>query len=220
MKSDTQIQQDVLRELMWDGRVEASDVGVEVDEGVVTLTGTVDSYAKKLAAQEAAHRVGGVLDVANDMQVHISGLRARTDTQIAQAVRHALEWDALVPDERIRTTVSHGTVTLEGAVPRWRDRVEAERAVRPLAGVVDVVNDLIVEAPTVAPQVIRQTIEDALARRAVREADRILVSVDDGTVVLAGTVHTWPEKRAILGAAGHARGVRHVEDHIRIDPYA
>ena len=115
-KTDSQIQQDVLRELKWDTRVEETDVGVEVDRAVVTLTGTVSSYAKRMAAQEAAHRVAGVLDVVNDIQVHLPGSLARTDTEIAQAVRHALEWDVVVPDTQIRSTVSDGWVTLEGDV--------------------------------------------------------------------------------------------------------
>lgn len=219
MKSDAQIQQDVLQELTWDSRVAATDVGVEVDAGVVTLTGIVDSYAMKLAAQEAAHRVRGVFDVANDIQVHLPGDRTPTDTEIAQAVRTVLVWDALVPDENIRSTVSHGQVTLEGTVERWAHRVEAERVVRGLSGVVGVVNALTVQAPAVAPQTIQRTIEAAMARHAVREAARVDVTVQDGIVTLAGTVPTWSEKRAIIGAAGHAPGVRLLEDHIRIDPY-
>src|SRR5262245_26051214 len=104
-KSDSQIQQEVLQELKWDTRVEETEVGVEVDQGVVTLTGTVSSYAKRLAAQEAAHRVIGVLDVANDIQVKVPGGLTRTDTEIAQAVRRALEWDIWVPDGRIQSTI-------------------------------------------------------------------------------------------------------------------
>ena len=116
VKSDKHIHQDVLRELRWDSRVEETEVGVEVDQGVVTLTGTVASYAKKLAAQDAAHRVTGVLDVANDIRVRMPGSPGHTDTEIAQAVRHALKWDALVPHTRIMSTVEDGWVTLEG---RW-----------------------------------------------------------------------------------------------------
>ena len=116
MKTDAEIQQAVLKEFKWDPRVEETDVGVEVDQGVVTLTGTVSSYAKRLAAQEASHRVAGVHDVANDIAVKVPGGLARTDTEIAQAVRRALEWDELVPQERITSTVTDGRVTLEGAV--------------------------------------------------------------------------------------------------------
>src|SRR5690242_16211778 len=116
MMRDPEIQQAVIRELRWDTRVDETDVGVEVDNGVVTLTGTVDTYQKRMAAQQAAHRVSGVLDVANDIRVHIPGTGARTDTEIAQAVRGALEWHTDVPHEHIRSTVMDGQVTLEGHV--------------------------------------------------------------------------------------------------------
>jgi osmotically-inducible protein OsmY len=109
---DAEIQKRVLRELEWDTRVDATDVGVEVHDGIVTLTGTVSSWAKRVAAQRAAHRVAGVRDVANDIAVNVPGSAVRTDTDIAHAVRRALEWHALVPDERIRTTVSEGRVCL------------------------------------------------------------------------------------------------------------
>ena len=111
-KTDIQIQMDVLRELKWDTRVAQTDVGVEVDNRIVTLTGTVDSYAKKTAAERAAHRVVGVLDVANDIEINYPGLGRKTDAEIAQAVRQSLEWDAFVPDQKIRSTVTDGRVTL------------------------------------------------------------------------------------------------------------
>src|SRR5579884_3642485 len=115
VKRDAEIQEQVLQELKWDTRVEETDIGVEVENGVVRLTGTVNSYAEKLAAQESAHRVVGVLDVANDIEVKIPGSRRRTDLDIAQAVRWELEWNVLVPHDRIHSTVSDGWVTLEGS---------------------------------------------------------------------------------------------------------
>ena len=118
-RNDEEIQKSVLDELKWDGRVLATDVGVEVNKGVVTLTGSVESYAKRVAAQEAAHRVRGVLDVANDIQIRVPESTGRTDTEIAQAVRQALEWNVFVPQERIHSTVSEGLVTLTGTVDRW-----------------------------------------------------------------------------------------------------
>ena len=111
-KSDSEIQQDVLGELKWDTRVEETGIGVTVYNGVVTLTGIVSSYGKRMAAQEAAHRVAGVLDVANDLQVRIPDGLGRTDSEIAQAIRHALEWDIWIPADRIQSTVSDGWVTL------------------------------------------------------------------------------------------------------------
>ncbi len=212
------IQQDVLRELSWDSRVDATEVGVEVDRGVVTLTGTVESYAKKRAAQEAAHRVAGVLDVADDIRIKLAGSLTRTDTEIAQAVRRALEWDAFVPDQKIRSTVAEGWVSLEGEVEFLRQREDAERVVKNLAGVRGV-NNWIVVSPRVKadPKDLRRSIEEALERRAEREAQRIRVDVDNGTVTLTGPVHSWTEKTAILGAAGHAPGVRELKDRLRIE---
>jgi len=218
-KTDRQIHEAVLQELKWDSQVDETDVGVSVDSGVVTLTGTVASYAKKMAAQEAAHRVAGVLDVADNILIDVPGVQLRTDTEIAQAVRRALEWDVFLPDEKIETTVSNGWVTLQGTVPFWSDRNYAERAVRNLTGVRGASNNLIVSAPKVAPETVRQSIESALERRADRETERIKVETKDGTVSLTGRVHNWSEKYAVLGAAGHAPGVRKVEDHLRVDPY-
>src|SRR6266542_4192814 len=121
-KDDSEIKQAVQEEFKWDTRIKETEIGVEVKNGVVTLTGTVSSYAEKMAAQEAAHFVTGVLDVANDIEVKAPGSPGRTDTEIAQAVRHALEWDVGVPHERIRSTVSDGIVNLDGNVNFLRER--------------------------------------------------------------------------------------------------
>lgn len=216
-RSDARIQRDVLAELSWDTRVEETDVGVEVESGIVTLTGHVPSYVARSAAQDAAHRVHGVLDVVNDLEVRPPGSHVHTDTDIAVQVRHALENHVLVPDERIRTTVSNGIVTLEGTVDLIRERHDAEQAVLALAGVIGVINDLRIEPATVSPGKIRQAIEEALERQAEREAGSIDVSVDNGTVTLSGAVRSWREKVAVLGTAGHAPGVHSIVDHLRIE---
>jgi osmotically-inducible protein OsmY len=221
-KSNNQIMHEVLRELRWDSRIGEQDVeelNVTVHEGVVTLTGTVTSYAKKVAAQEAAHRVAGVLDVANDIEVKLSREQIRTDTEIAEAVRGALKWDALVPDERITSNVSDGLVTLEGSVYSLREREDAERVIRRLLGVRGVSNRIVVIPAEIAPDELRADIEEALERRAEREAERIRVEVSDGTVDLWGRVHSWQERRAVVGSISHAPGVSTVHDHLRIDPY-
>lgn len=219
VKSDTQIHRDVLNELKWDTRVEETDVGVEVDNGIVTLTGTVSSYAKRVAAQEAAHRVAGVLDVANDIEVVVSGSQRRTDTAIAGAVRHALEWDAHIPHEQIETTVSNGWVTLDGAVDYLSQRDDAERAVRRLVGVSGVVNRITVLPREPNATEVRDAIEDALERRAERQARDMRVEVENDVVTLTGHVHSWRDRRAVVGAAAHAPGVRSIEDRLRVDPY-
>jgi osmotically-inducible protein OsmY len=219
VKSDETIQQDVYRELKWDSRVDPTEIGVEVSKGIVTISGTVGNYAKKLAAREAAHRVAGVLDVADEVQVKFAGSLGRTDAQIAEAVRCALEWDVFVPDKRIRSTVSNGYVTLEGEVDNLRQKTDAERAVQGLEGVRGVNNWLRVSAVKVDPNRIRKTIEEALERRAEREAEKIRVTVEDGKVILDGRIRNWSEKKAILGLVSHAPGVREVGDRLSIDPW-
>jgi osmotically-inducible protein OsmY len=219
LRSDEEIQSSVLGELKWDGRVLVTDVGVEVNKGVVTLTGFVDSYAKRLAAQEAAHRVVGVLDVANDIQIRVPESLGRTDTEIAHAIRQALEWNVFVPQERVHSTVSNGLVTLTGTVDRWAQSDEAQRAVSKLSGVAGVINNIKVlplERP--APEKVRQTIEQALARRAEHEAEGIIVTVSDGEVTLSGRVQSLQEKHAVVESAWRAPGVTAVRDELTVEP--
>ena len=217
--SDKELAQKVVGELRWDSRLACTDINVEVSDAVATLTGVVTSYAKKVAAQEAAHRVPGVLDVANDVEVKPFDRLARTDTEIAAAVRNALEWDALVPSESIQSTVSDGWVTLDGEVDYCREREDAGRAIMRLAGVVGVTNNITIHRRPADPIELREEIEVALERRAEREAERLRVEVHDGAVDLWGRVHSWQEKRAVLGSISHAPGVSRVVDHLRIDPY-
>ena len=219
LRTDRRIQQDVIREFAWDARVRETEIGVEVDGSIVTLTGTVDSYAKKLAAREAAHRVFGVLDVVDDVEVHIPGSLARTDTEIARAVRNTLEWDVFLPDTTIRTTVSHGLVTLDGQVGNLLDRYEAERAIRRLAGVKGVANNLFVAPAKTDETKLCKAIQETLERRAEREADMIDVHVSDGKVTLEGRVHSWAEKQAILDAVRRAPNVRLLTADLRIEPF-
>jgi osmotically-inducible protein OsmY len=217
-KSDEELKSEVLFQLGWDSRINQAEVGVTVKKGVVTLTGTAESYAKKMAAQQAAHRVVGVLDVANDIEVDVPGKLRRTDSEIAGAVRHALEWNVLVPSDKIHSTVSDGWVTIEGEVECYREREDAERAISHLPGVCGVTNKIEVCTP-VEPERLKFLIEDVLERRADREARRIKVRVDEGEVTLTGSVRSWDEKKAIMGAVSHAPGVRMVRDHLFIDPY-
>jgi osmotically-inducible protein OsmY len=199
--------------------VDETDVGVLVHNGIVTLAGKATSYATKLKARDAAHRVAGVLDVVDDMQVRLPKPWERTDEDLAAAVRNALRWDVLVPDERIQSTVASGTVTLQGRVDSWTQRAEAERAVERLTGVRDVLNQLTVTPRTVNPEKIKEEIEAALERQTEREARRLGVRVKDGTVTITGSVRSWGEKNTIERVAGYALGVRHVDDRTVVDPY-
>lgn len=216
-KTDSQIQQDVIREIGWDTRISSTDVGVEVHDGVVTLTGTVASWAKKLAAQDAAHRVGGVQDVANDIEVLLPGTGRRTDTDIARAVRTALQWNVLVPDTRIQSTVSDGVVTLAGAVDFCSQYDDAERAVRDIEGVRMVVNEIaVVPAHPVAAADVKRAIEAVLERRAVDVAGKLRLQIDEGDVVLDGVVGTWAERAAVVGVVRGTPGVKKVDCRIRV----
>ncbi|MBS1789963.1 MAG: BON domain-containing protein [Acidobacteria bacterium] len=217
-KSDEELQSEVMFQLGWDSRIKQTEIGVTIHRGIVTLTGKVDTYAKKLAAQQAAHRVKGVLDVVNDVEVQIPGSMHRTDEEIAKAVRHALEWNVLVLADNIHSTVANGWVTLEGEAEYYRERMDAERIVSQLPGVRGVTNKIQVSLP-VEPERIKFLIEDVLERRADREADRIRVKVAAGQVTLTGAVNSWEEKKAILGAISHTPGVANVHDHLFIDPY-
>lgn len=218
-RSDRELQQRVSRELKWDSRLSWTIINAEVNDAVVTLTGSVPTYAQKVAAQDAAHRVTGVLDVANDIVVSPSDNFMRSDAEIAGAVRGALEWDALVPDEQIQSAVSDGWVTLEGEVSNGRERNDAEKVIRRLSGVVGVINKITIHKQAVNEEQLRAEIEDALQTRADREAERLRIVIHDGAVDLWGRVHSWQERRAVLGSINHAPGVTQVRDHLRIDPY-
>lgn len=219
MKSDQEIQRAVSEELAWDCRVEPAAIGVHVRSGIVTLSGVVDAWAKRVAAEEAAHRVGGVLDVANDISVRVAPAGSRSDTELAAAVRHALEWNVLVPHQSIRSTVSDGAVVLEGEVPYLTQRDDAERSIAHLTGVRAVLNRLVVKTPqTVRSEDVQAAIHDALERRAARESERIRVEARDGEVTLTGTCRTWGDKKAVVGAARGTAGVRTVRNQLRIEP--
>lgn len=213
MKSDTQLRTDVLAELDWDPAIKAGTIGVTAKEGVVTLTGHLGSHAEKLAAERAAQRVRGVKALAVEITVKLPAGDERTDADIARAVEHALEWNVLVPNGKIKPMVEAGWVTLNGEVEWEYQGSAAENAVRRLMGVTGVSN-LVKISPRVHAAEVEKKLREALARQAQRESDRIQISVDGSKVALRGSVHSFAESYAVQNAAWSVPGVTSVENDL------
>ncbi|MFC1924021.1 BON domain-containing protein [Chloroflexota bacterium] len=217
MKTDAELQQDVMNELKWEPTVEGAEIGVAVKDGVVTLSGYVDSYAEKWAAERAAARVFGVRAVTEAIQVRLPGSLKRSDEDIARAVANVLEWNILVPHDRIEVHVQNGLVTLSGEVDWWYQKNATEEAVRYLKGVV-LFNNQITVKPPVKPQDVKGKIESAFQRNALLDSRRITVETRGGWVILSGSVRNWAERAEAQWTAWAAPGVSEVENNIIISP--
>ena len=215
--TDKDLKTQVQNALDWEPSIDATDIGVAADLGVVTLRGTVRSFAEKATAERVALRVFGVKAVANDLSVHLPASFERTDTEIAQAAVNALKWNSILPADRISVAVTDGWITLKGDVEWQYQRDAAARSVRDLFGVKGVTNALGIR-PRVTPGDVRDRIEAAFKRSAEVDARRINVNAADGKVILSGTVHTYAERREAERAAWAAPGVVHVDDRLAVVP--
>lgn len=217
MKTDIQIQKDLIEELNWEPFVNVSEIGVAVKNGIVTLSGCVDTYAEKIMAEKVAKRVSGVKAVAEDIIVNNSPKNQKTDTEIAAAVIEALKWHAGVQDQKIKIKVENGIVKLEGVADWEYQRKNAETAIQNLVGVHAVINMI-----TVIPQVtaidIQQKIKTALIRNASIDAARILVDVIGNKVILRGKVKSFAEIEDAERTAWSAPGISDVESKLEIVP--
>lgn len=215
MKTDSEIKNDVLDELLWQPNIDETQIGVIVEKGVVTLTGVVDSYSKKVAAEEAVKMVKGVKAIADDIEVKYGIDYKKTDKEIAKAVVSALEWNASVPEDKITVEVRDGRVYLAGEVQWYYQKDAAKRAVENLLGVKSVVNNLKLKQ-AVEPTEIKQKITKAFERLADLEAKNIDVEVDGHKVILKGKVHSYVEKEEARKTAYFAPGVYEVENKLEV----
>lgn len=215
--TNRELEDQVLNALDWEPSIDAGEIDVSGEENVVTLTGRVGSYAQKLAAERVTLGVYGVKGVANDLEVVVTPVYERTDTEIAQAAVEALTWSSLVPPNRVTVAVSGGWVTLNGTLDWQYQKDAADRTVRNLTGVTGVTNDISLK-PHVTTADVQSKIEDAFRRTAEIDARRVTVVAQNGEVILTGNVHSWAERREATRAAWAAPGVTQVVDRLEVVP--
>jgi osmotically-inducible protein OsmY len=218
MKSDANLQRDVLDELEWDPSIDGSQIGVTAKEGVVTLTGHLPNYSAKQSAEEAAKRVHGVRGVANEIEVRAEGTHAYDDEEIAAAAIHALQWDAKVPDTQLQVSVENGWIRVEGTVERRFQKRAVERVLSHLRGARGLTNDIQI-VPVQPVSEIQSAIEAAFQRSSILDSAALSVEVDDAKVVITGDVHSHDELKEVERTAWAHPGVRDVQNCVTITPW-
>ncbi len=215
MKTDGQLKQDIIAELTWEPSVNAAQIGVEVKNGTVTLAGHIDSYTEKLNAERAAQRVAGIKGLAIELDVKLPGYGKRTDGDIAQSVERSLGWTTVVPKDSIKVKAEQGWMTLSGSVEWDYQREAAKNAVRYLSGVVGLSDEIAIK-PQASMSAVKSQIEASLKRRAVNDAQQIIVNVSGSDVTLSGTTHSWSERELASNSAWATPGVGKVINNIAI----
>lgn len=216
MKTDSQLQKDVIAQLNWEPILHASEIGVAVKDGVVTLSGIVDTFTKKIVAEKAAKKVSGVKAIAVDLQVGVSPIFKKTDSEIAETVLDALKLHTAVQDDKIKIKVENGLVTLEGDVVWEYQRKSAVEAIENLPGVRDVSN-LIMVRPEVLPIDVRKKINEAFHRSATIDAEKVKIDAIGSKVILTGTVRSIAEKEDAEDAVWAAPGVTSIDNRLVIE---
>jgi osmotically-inducible protein OsmY len=215
MKTDFNIRTDVENELRWNPSVDEKDILVKVDNGIVTLQGSVPHFSHRWSAEQIVKRVAGVRAIANDIEVKIPKPGERSDSDIASAAANALKWHFALESSNVTVVVSHGMINLSGQVSYGYQKTVAEGAVRYLMGVKGVLNDILVR-PQVKATDVKEKIQSAFQRQASLDTKDIKINVDDTAVILQGTVHSWREKDDASLAAWAAPGVTKVENKLQV----
>ena len=216
MKTDIEIKKDVLEELKWQPAIDETQIGVIVEDGIVTLSGTLDSFAKKLAAERAVKKVAGVRGIAMDVQVLFGEAYKKTDSEIAKAAADVLKWNATIPEEKIAIKVEDGRIFLSGKLEWGYQKYAAINVLKHLQGVREVHAEELVVEPSIRVVDVRHKIERALERLADVDATSVDVDVHGDTVFLKGAVSSVIEKEAAEHAALRAPGVRKVINELRV----
>jgi osmotically-inducible protein OsmY len=213
---DSTLQKEILEELQWEPSLDSSRIGISIEKGVAVLTGHVRNLVERGIAERAVKRVRGVSAVANDLVVDLDRVLVRDDADIAKAALQALQWNVMVPHEKIQLSVTNGVVTLEGEVAHGYQRTSAQNTVEQLTGVKSVTNRIRVQ-PSAAPLDVRRKLNQALHRYARLEAEAISADVEGNRVVLRGKVHSWAERDIVQDAAWSAPGVSEVDNRIQVE---